>query len=434
MLSDRAPRLWAMTRQQPGRGTPAHGREPGTIVGVAPSKPVAPRPTAEAPSPVPVDVDLGHDDVASPVPGPPAHEVLPDPRSPLDTAAEAEAVVAAAPRRSSYELLGAAAAANAAMHAAGAPTPLGGVPRVTLPHRATDVDLDHDEPAFVPTFAPVNPPEEAGTAVSTAPRRPAPAPAPAADAPAWLALTHPGPTASSDGPHDPPLYRPRMMAASFPAVDAGAAAPETPSASPRGEDGAEPPVASSPPARQRRDRAWPLVLVGLLILGGLLAGASWYLLQADTVEIPGQKVLVPPVTSALDPIVVEDPTPFLAAMPTTSGLWSLVEVRTPDPAKDRALPDRVAEVQVLTYGDGATEITLEARQLYTEEDAAKALTRAAGKKAELVDATVAGEVVGERAVAEADGQTTVMWTHGSAYFEATGPAGEVEAFVETLGL
>ncbi|MDN4475225.1 hypothetical protein QQX09_05045 [Demequina sp. SYSU T00192] len=427
-----------MTRQQPGRGTPAHARETGTALGVAPSKPVRPRASAGTPAPVPVDLDIDHDDVAAPVPGPAADEVLPEPRSPLDAAADAEAVASARRSRSDVELLAAAAAANAAMHAAGAPTPLGGVPRVAAGAVATgpETDLSHGEPAFVPTFAPV-----AGGTAARAASQPGPtpvaarttAPTPTDGTPAWLAVAQEGTAASSTAPHDPPLYRPRVMAASFPAVGIGAAEPGTAQAA-RDGDGETPDAAPTRPARAPRDRAWPLILVGLLVLGGILAGAAWYLLRADTVEIPGQKVLVPPVERALDPIEVEDASPFLAAMPPTVGLWSLVEVHSPNPAKDTALPDRVAEVQVLTYGDGASQITLTARQLYTDEDAAKALSRAAGKDAELADATVAGEIVGSRAVIEADGQTTVRWTHGSVYLEATGPTGEVEPFVETLGL
>ncbi len=433
MLSGPAPRLCPMTREQAGRGTPAHDRESGTILGVAPSKPVAPRATVEAPAPVPVDVDLDHFDVASPTPGPDAHEVLPEPRSPLDATPIAESATAERRTPSSYERLGAAAAANAALHASGAPTPLGGVPRVEAGATGAHHDLAHDAPAFVPTFAPVTGP--AGARGASAPDAPDADDPRAAEPPAWLALAQHPAAASSGSTQDPPLYRPRVIATAFPAVDAGAAGPDAPVTEPGSDDDGTAPAAAAPPVDRRpRDRAWPLILVGLLVLGGILAGAAWYLLRADTIDIPGQKVLVPPVERALDPIVVEDPTPFLAAMPTTSGLWSLTAVRSPNPENDQALPDRVTEVQVLTYGDGTSEITLKARQLYSEADAQKALTRAAGKGVELTDATVAGEAVGRRAVVESEDGTTVMWTNGSAFFEATGPAGEVEPFVDTLGL
>ncbi|WP_062290015.1 hypothetical protein [Demequina phytophila] len=402
-----------MTRDETGLGTPA--RDDAEMArGVAPSKPAAPRATPAPLAPVPIDLESDADDVASPLPAPPAEEVMPEPRSPFDLAVEAESVAARPSTPTSYELLGAAAARNAALHAAGAPTPLGGVPRVTPAQAPSDRGSGAVDAPAGPTYVPTVPARAAA---------PADAPSPI---PSWVAVAEDGaaPPAEATGPA---LYRPRMATGETPATAASSAsAPDR-----DGGDGDAP----APPAPPRGgDRAWPLILIGLVILVAVLAGAAWALFRPATVEIPAQQVVDVPAARVVEPIVPEDPTPFLAAMPVTSGMWSLTEVTTPDPAKDAALPERVAEVQVLTYDDGTDQVTLTARQLYTEQDAHDALVRAAGRKAALEDATVGSTVVGERAVSEKDGVTTVRWTNGSAYFEATGPAGGVEGFVETLGL
>ncbi len=380
-----------------------------TVREVAPSKPVAPRAPVGPPVPVPIDLDIDGDDVASPVPAPPAHEVMPEPRSPFDLAAEAESLAAPPAAPTSYELLGAAAARNAALHAAGAPTPLGGVPRIVPVQAPVDLDPAVDAPAAPPAYTPAVPA-----------RTQAPAPIPS-----WVSVAEDGgaPPADTAGPA---LYRPRMATAEVPVTPASSpAAPDH-----GGGDGDGTPA----PAGPGRDRSWPLIAIGLVVLAAVLAGAAWALFRPSEVDIPAQQVVDVPAAREVEPIVPEDPTPFLAAMPVTSGLWALTEVATPDPDADTALPDRVAEVQVLTYDDGADQVTLTARQLYTEQDAHDALVRAAGKDAGLEDAMVGSTVVGERAVEEKDGVTTVRWTNGSAYFEATGPSGAVEAFVETLGL
>ncbi|WP_062462538.1 hypothetical protein [Demequina soli] len=399
-----------MMREEWGTGTPGRGTDDDATTRVAPSKPAAPRAWAAEPAPVPVDVDL--DELGSPVPGPDAHEVLPEPRSPFDMAAEAEAVTVATPRvPTSVEALGAAAAANAALHSAGAPTPLGGVPRVDGAVRRPAVDIAPDAPAYVPTFA-------------------APTPAPAATRPAAPEpVTAPVPAVAT-APADPPLYRPRVMASSYAADGApGGAADAEQRGGGEGGDGS-----SAPSDERPRDRAWPLIVGGLVILALVLGGVAWLLLRPEPVEIPAQQVVTSPPARAVEPITPENPTPFLAAMPLTAGMWALVDVQTPDAAKDALMPGRIAEVQVLTYSDGADEITLTARQLYHDKDALSVLRSQAGKDATLTDATVGSTVVGKRAEADTADGATILWTDGSVYLEATGPADALPGFVEDLGL
>ncbi|SEJ09471.1 hypothetical protein [Demequina mangrovi] len=384
---------------------------------VAPSKPAAPRAPVADPSPVPVPVDPDIDQVTAPLPGPAAEEILPEPWSPLD-GDRAPAAATDTPRRSSYEALGAAAAANAALHASGAAhTPLAGVPVVSgLAH-----DHDHapvsDAPGFVPIFAGA---ETAGAA------------------PAWHAVAE-SPAPSPRGPEEqaPALYRPRVAATSSASTGP---APSPDDAPLPGEGGAGAAAGGGTPVggpERRPGRAWPLILIGLILLGAAFAAAWLLLLRPEAVTLPEQSVLTAPsepAASTLEPFVAEDPTPFLAAMPTVAGDWTLTDATPIDVDEDKALPDRVAEGYSLTYSDGTATVVVRARQLYSEDDAAKALTKAAGEGAAIDDATVAGTVVGLRTERSREQDDQVLWTNGSAYFVAVGDRSDIDDLLSTLGL
>jgi len=428
-----------MTAEQAGDATSEHSPSLGAPrEAVAPSKPAAPRAHRAVPRPEPIEIDVD-DDLTAPNPGPPAEEVLPEPRSPFEATTHDAALAAPSAPLRPFDRLGAAAATNAALSAAGAPTPLGGVPRVERGD-ASDLAtaahlgfaLEDGGPAFVPTFATTRPD---------------------ADAPAITRLPS----------GDAPLYRPRVVPTVFAPVMAGAddapAAPPATSPS-RGATAAS----SSPPAEPTTQaaggdpgsgsgsdsgsggsgagagsgrgpgRAWPLIVIGLLILGGIASALWWGVLRPEAITLPEQRVIEAPAKTSVEPITPEDTTAFLAALPTTAGTWALVAVVTNDPLIDDALPGRVAEHHTLTYSDGAAEVTLEARQLYHAADAHDALVREAGADAELAEAVVAGTVVGERAERTGDGQTRVMWTHDAAYFEAVGPSDAALALVAALGL
>ncbi|MDN4477968.1 hypothetical protein QQX10_06810 [Demequina sp. SYSU T00039] len=372
---------------------------------VAPSKPVTPlSPRRSAPSPEPVDVEVDESVIVSPVASPSPDEVAPEPRGPFETMPQDAPAVADGPL-TSIQLLGRAAAANASLSASGAPTPLGGIPRVDA-NGAAPADLGDSEPRWVPTFA------GAAAAPGDEPRvsTPEPAIASAAD----LRRHH------LDA--DTPLYRPRV-AASEDGTEGPGSPPDTP---------APPPAVDL--AERRPGRAWPLVLIGLLTIAAITLAILWPALHPAAIDIPAQRVMSAPAGAVVEPIELEEPTPFLAAMPLVAGTWALTAVDTHAAASDEALPGRVAEWHTLTYSDGTEEVTVEARQLYTEDDAHLALVAAAGSDAELTDATAGGQVVGERAELSDEEDTRVMWTHGSAYFEAVGAAGTVDGLVEALGL
>lgn len=387
----------------------------GEMPEVAPSKPLTPRtPLRDRPAPEPFDVDLGGAHIVNPVASPPADEVAPEPAGPFD-ALPSDPVPAVEAPLTSVQLMGRAAAANASLSASGAPTPLGGIPRVNAGD-STPVDIGDGAPQWAPTFM--------GAAASTAtPQEPVSPAREQAPVPTIALNRH-------QLGSDLPLYRPRMAgdapAASVPvfaSVHADDAAPTEP--------GADSAPTSSP---RKPGHAWPLVLLGMLTMAGIALALTWPLLHPEAIELPAQRVLTAPAGTAVEPVAPTDPTPFLAAMPLTAGPWALTASMTHDAAADSLLPGRVAEWHTLTYDDGVEPITLDARQLYTEDDAHRALLAGAGADAVLTDATVAGEAVGERAEREEDGTTRIMWTHGSAYFEAVGPSDQVTEFVAALGL
>ncbi|WP_062383167.1 hypothetical protein [Demequina iriomotensis] len=431
-----------MTRDE-SSWAPIDPPRPGEPADVAPSKPAAPRAASPylSPVPVPVPVDLDIDDVAAPFAGPEAAEILPEAWSPLDADGAPEERPAA-PARTTVEALGAAAAANAALHAAGAPTPLGGVPlvgpRTGAGAGAATATLEDDGPAFVPIFAthPAATRDDAPVVTTTPSGAARTANAAPPAAPAWHAVAA-AVDGGGDGTPGPALYRPRVTAA--PEGAGGSSSSPTPGARTASAGGGDGPPHHGRHRNGERHpgRAWPLILIGLVILGGAFVAAWYLLLRPEPVTLPEQHILTEPQvteTPAVEAFVPEDPSPFLAAMPTVSGPWTLTGVTTLDAASDNALPDRVAEAHRLTYSDGTSEISVVARQLYSRQDAVAALTRAAGDGTEITEATVAGTDVGKRAEREVDAGTRVMWTNGSAYFEATGSPADVASLLETLGL
>lgn len=353
--------------------------------GVAPSKPVAPRRGAP-PQARPEPVEADDAEIIPPNPGPDPEEVLPsEAPAPGDAPAEEEA---AAPR-TAYEALGAAAAANAALNAGGAPTPLAGVPQVQGVHEPPEEDLEEGPEPFEPRFAQDEARRErdARTAVM-----------------AGLAEGLTG-AVDADEPYEPASFAP----AEEPSDESAAA-----------------------PAR-RPGHAWPLVLVGLLTLAGLGYGAYLLLGTPEEIAIPAQRVVAEQPVPALDPITLEDPSPFLAAIPAAPGLWAMTSETTVDPEVATGAPGRLAEVHRLTYSDGTSEVRLRAFQFYGEDKAQQSLKRLAGD-AEVTAHTVAGNEVGLQAQLDGEAESTLAWTNGSALFIAEGAAEDVADLVRELGL
>lgn len=324
-------------------------------------------PPASPLRPEPIELAPDHAPVVSPHSLPPAEEIMPAPRGPFEVSPEPPE-----PPRAAPDLWSGAAAAVA----------LAAGERAFEPTRTTPVSR-------TPDWRPTASAESQGEV--------APPPAPLA------------------ARADVPLYRPRVEP---PALVAAPGAPSGPTN----------PTAPTDDAPRKPRRTWPLVLAGLGTLALIGGGIAW-LARPDSVTPPAQRIITVAATPPLDPVVLTDPAPLLAALPATAGMWAMTAAETHDALTDHLLPGRIAEWHTVTYSDGTSEVTLVARQLYTPADARTALATAAGGEDALTPA-----IAGERAQVTLDGATHVLWTHDAAYFDASGEADAVVALVDALGL
>ncbi|MFW7414813.1 hypothetical protein [Demequina sp. SO4-18] len=382
---------------------------------VAPSKPSMPSAPRSAPRPEPIETDdTGDADVVAPVSPPPPDEIFPtSPSAPTAPSTRGDEAAAPGASRDPYSALSDAAVRNASLSASGAPTPMSGTRRVN----ASEATAGERTRVFNP-----GPAAPGGAWIAGDPRADAPPSArewarAAADRGDHGASPAPEP---SDEPvavpeDDSPPYTPRVAAWDDPTAETDDA----------GDGDAPVPPAS---ARTPWWRSVPvLVIVGLLVMGGIGYAVYLSLSSEEPVELTAPVIVVSPAPAALDPIAIEDPTDFQAAMPGVVGAYALTDLDAPAPAS-LDLAARAAEVSVLTYSDGDTSLTLRAIQHFDDEAAVAQFETFAADGSDRQPVEAGGTAVGESAtVPSADGQT-IVWRNRTAVFELTGPPDAVETF------
>ncbi|WP_062077104.1 hypothetical protein [Demequina globuliformis] len=408
---------------------------------VAPSKPSVPS-TGSVPV-VPQSIEGDDGEIIPPVAQPDQDEIMPGPGSnpwrPGDQTAsptEPDAI----------RELGDSAVRSASLSASGAPTPLGGVPLVTSVQPGKDAD--GVRPAWAAGDPGTNAPDAASpwsarTPTEGSPETPespvSPGSGPSTDsaatpdegADAWVATAAGAAVAAERSPDtqedeeptqampvhdfgdDQPAYEPEVIAASAPSQDGSGTEP------PKGiaeRDGGTPWYAGAP----------FLIAVGLLVLGGIGFAAYQLFFAPEDVELTPEVLVEAPPEATLDPITLDEPTDFLAAMPGTVGTFAMTAA-SPVEADDAGLTARAAEVNDVTYSDGTTDMTVRAIQHYNEDDATEQYTALAEGGTDPQPVMVGDTEAGERVTLEGD-PTTYVWRNGTAVFELTGPADQIEAF------
>ncbi len=386
---------------------------PVTPEPLTPTKPTVPAWIQREPVPQVIE---GDDDeaiapvIVPPVAQPSSEELLPSPVANPDDAAIALADDDAPERSAATALwnsdpvhrLGDSAVASASLSAAGAPTPLGGVPLAEPEHAIAAPSFGEEVPLFTPTFAP----EEAVIAPTSRER---------ADA---LAA---GIVAQGEA----------QLVSSGAALDAGVAyAPLS-----IGEPAAPPveePTDPTPPSGKKRRRWWVWALVALVVVG---AGAATFALlnRPDAVVIPGVTVTEPPPAPTITPIAAPTASAFQAAMPTTVGTYSLVEATPLDPEDVSLNAGRVVDGVDLLYRSGDDTMQVRALQYYSEDDATQMFTHFVGEDATTQPVVVAGTTVGESAIITAP-KPGMVWRNGTSLFIVTGPLLQISDFYEQFGL
>lgn len=171
-----------------------------------------------------------------------------------------------------------------------------------------------------------------------------------------------------------------------------------------------------------------LIIVGLLVMGGL-GFAAWMLFgpEDDTVALTPEVLVEPAAEATIEPITIDNPTDFQAAMPSTVGAFSMTGIAAPNVA-DAGLSARAAEIADLTYSDGSTDLTVRAIQHYNEADATAQFEALAADGTDRQPVEVGDAQVGERATVAVDGGEQIVWRNGTTVLTLTGPADEAEQF------
>ena len=559
----RAPILGAAPTARPDDLTPTKPQMPQSAYTAArpaeaePGSSPEPEPEPE-PSPgardVPTPIEADEAEIIAPILPPPASEILPRAGEEEHDAGPTESP--STPSRSpgspdtpdatqfspapadSVRQLGASALSNASLQAAGAPTPMGGVPRAD-DNSDSFPEFGEEEP-FVPRFeAPAREDPPQTPSVSFAAPTPRPLPplsnfdVPETDEPAYtprveLSASPPdgaGPTrtplghespgepdaaASTPTPEDPPTpARPwaavntndvefaaptilpgvgleaakldgaRSDTTSAPTDDSPSRSAEPTSARspivprravgdmPSGEvPRADPPEGETPfdvdsstgtdrdaqdgasgsadehdvaAASPRRGKRW----IWWLILGIVIAAAAGILvyrmfLLPEPITLPVPTITASPAAPVSEPITIEDPSDFVAALPDTVRTDVLVAHESIDPVTEPSLPARVAEHHTLGYGsgpdDGRPDFVVDAYQHYNVDDAQVAYESYAEGATDVEPVLVDDEQVGERALFAKPATSTLVWRNVTAVFVLTGPADEVLDFYEHYGV
>ena len=386
---------------------------------VAPSKPAVPATPARRVStfdPEPIELDDSDSDIIAAVIPPPPEEILPtDGRTAWEavpvftTPTNSPAVSTEDPFRS----LGNAAVARASLSASGAPTPLGGVAPAT-PSASTGA---------IPTL-PAPAPTTPG-APDVAPARASAAPV-ATVAPGFMVAsppTDPESPARSSTPEledEAPPFTPSFGTPTVPHPAGGDANHDDP-----------PPTDNS---RTPWWRSWPvLVLVGLLVMGGIAYAIVQSWPEEEPVELTPQVVVGVPEEATHDPISIDNPTDFQAALPQAVGLYSLTGYEVPD-VESLDLTARVAEVTLLTYEYQETILAARAVQHFDVETAMAQFEEIAADGTGRAPVLAGGTEVGERVTISATDSDTVVWRNATAIFSVTGPADAVQEFFANFTL
>lgn len=394
--------------------------------GVAPSKPSLPTTGSVERVPEPIEGDDA--DIIAPVEQPTADEVMPPSGSnPWHPTMESDTRAADG---DALRELGDSAVRSASLSASGAPTPLGGVPQVTSfePEKNTGAvrpawvagDPKGDAPSSATQWS-LRTPADATPETPASPVSPSSAPstdsAPTPDHPDETAAL---PAAPTFGDTSAP-YTPRVSAASA-------------ATAPSDGDVPGPPVTTTaePPRTPWYASTVFLVAVGLIVLGGIGYGVYLAMFAPGDVELTPEVLVEAPAAATVDPIALDDPTPFLAAMPATVGTYAMTAATPVDP-EEADLTVEPAEVNTLTYSDGTDEFTLRAIQHFTEEDATEQYATLAGGGDNAEPVTVGDAEVGEKVTLGGDPEIYV-WRNGTAVFELTGPAAQIESFYEQFPL
>ncbi len=387
---------------------------PVTEQAATPAKPLAPavRPQ-DMPNLYPEPIESEDVDIIAAVTPPPPEEILP-----TDGRDVWESISATAPTRTNknpadpvaqetgdpVRWLGDAALRQASLSAAGAPTPLGGVPSVALEAQ----DQDHSQ---APSVSSATEPVSSASAV----------------APGFMPATsqandNAAPTSPSYPELDDdqgPLYTPAFGTPTI----ADPAQPGTPGDD--AADGSEPPT---PGTSGPWWRSWPfLVAIGLLVMGGIAFAIIQALSSEETFELTTPVIVATPEGPALDPIAIEDPTAFQAALPSIVGTYALTGIEVP-PAATFNYPVRIAEGNVLTYATPDSTLTLRAIQHFSVEDAVAQFEALALEGTDRATVIASGTEVGDRVTVDtADGQA-IVWRNDTAIFQVDGPLEEITAF------
>ena len=403
--------------ERPTPWQPVNGGTPARE-SVAPSKPALP---STGPIPVvPTPIEDDDAEVVAPVASPPHEEIMPTARGALWSAvppagppAEPTAGSASDPVRD----LGDAAVRNASLSASGAPTPLGGVPQVPSSAASAPSPLTDAAPASA-WFA--GDPRTAAQQGDVA----------------WSANSVDGPEPEGEPRADTPLEIPELdddEPAYTPRFGVPLTVPPPPHDAEQGAASDGEGSGEDAPPREREHAPWwrsvPfLVIVGLLVMGGI--GYAVYALvapQAAPVQLTPEVIVEAPAEPTVEPITLEDPTDFQAAMPVVVGTYALTALESPDP-RAAGLEVRAAEVDDLTYSDGQTEVGLRAIQHFDAEAATAQFESIAAGGTERENVMAGDTPVGERATVTTDAGEALAWRNGSAVFILTGPADALEEF------
>ena len=419
---------WAPVNEATEPATP-----PAPAEELTPTKPMLPAWIQREDVPVPVEGEDG--EILAPVAAPLADELLPRPGTTPDTAAGPVSPYDASSgglwNVDPVHLLGESAVASAALSAAGAPTPLGGVPTVAAQVGVQPPDFGDGGPAFAPTFdeepepAPMTNKERADVLAEGI----------VAEETARLAVSGSALEAGT-------AYAPRAFDTEDMAADAEAGwAPEADPATPEAEDYAEPlmpsPDGPTPPSggddpTSKRRLWWLWLLIALVVIGG--AVAAWMAThQPEATVVPGVVVTIAPPTPTITPTPAPTGTAFQASMPTTVGTYSLVGATVLEPADVALTSGRVADGVDLTYRSGGDTMTVRALQYYNEDDAKAMFTEFAGDPAATEPVMAGGTQVGESAAITSPAPG-VVWRNGTSVFILVGPADQVAGFYALFGL
>jgi hypothetical protein len=413
---------------------------------LTPTKPTVPAWIQRDPAPQPVEAEDAQ--IVAPVAPPLANEVLP-PLGVETTVDAPDEPPAGLWDSDPVHMLGESAVASAALSAAGAPTPLGGVPVVAPAEHVTPPAFGDTVPRFTPRFE--QPPPDAvpaspaATDFVAAEQARLAAQATLLDGgAAYTPKAFVAPPPEDDGELDErpaseagPSPEPSTLPGSNPAPEPSTASdtvvlPVTP------EPEFLPPVmppavdedAPEPPRKKRKWWLW--VLLGLL--GAAVSATAVALLnKPEPTVIPGVTVTLAPAEPTIEPIPAPTDTEFQASMPTEVGTYALVEATPLEPADIALTAGRVADGIDLTYRSGADTMTVRALQYYNEDDATAMFTEFAGEGAQTAPVEADGAVVGESAIVTSP-EPGIVWRNGTSVFILTGPPTQLTAFYEQFGL